>query len=161
MLFNVRVKNCLHISSCKAVFIFHYVLSSPSHITFRVFHIRYHSSDPKRSSGAPLLTLSKLYDVPVGFVLPPPPILRLNIAVAEGWLLLDIGWFVLFSKIIRHSTRYFLRLIKMSSKLYLSSRIITYFHFLYFSLVHIEHRLTKHKICFYHWFKNAPKVVYI
>ena len=37
-------------------------------------------------------------DVPVGFE-PPPPILRLNIAyfaVAEGWLLLDIGWFVLF-----------------------------------------------------------------
>ena len=40
-----------------------------------------------------------LYDVPVGFVTPPPPILMLNIAyfaVAEGWLLLDIGWFVLF-----------------------------------------------------------------
>ena len=32
---------------------------------------------PKRPSGAPLHTLSKLYDVPVGFV-PPPPILRLN-----------------------------------------------------------------------------------
>ena len=49
---------------------------------------------PKRPSGAPLHTLSKLYDVPVGFVTPPPPILRLNIAyfaVAEGWLLLDIG----------------------------------------------------------------------
>ena len=50
---------------------------------------------PKRPSGAPLHTLSKLYDVPVGFVHPPPPpILRLNIAyfaVAEGWLLLDIG----------------------------------------------------------------------
>ena len=48
---------------------------------------------PKRPSGAPLHTLSKLYDVPVGFE-PPPPILRLNIAyfaVAEGWLLLDIG----------------------------------------------------------------------
>ena len=48
---------------------------------------------PKRPSGAPLHTLSKLYDVPVGFVTP-PPILRLNIAyftVAEGWLLLDIG----------------------------------------------------------------------
>ena len=48
---------------------------------------------PKRPSGAPLRTLSKLYDVPVGFVTP-PPILRLNIAyfaVAEGWLLLDIG----------------------------------------------------------------------
>ena len=47
----------------------------------------------KRPSGAPLHTLSKLYDVPVGFVTP-PPILRLNItyfAVAEGWLLLDIG----------------------------------------------------------------------
>ena len=47
---------------------------------------------PKRPSGAPLHTLSKLYDVPVGFVL--PPILRLSIAyfaVAEGWLLLDIG----------------------------------------------------------------------
>ena len=46
-----------------------------------------------RPSGAPLHTLSKLYDVPVGFVTP-PPILRLNIAyfaVAEGWLLLDIG----------------------------------------------------------------------
>ena len=53
---------------------------------------------PKQPSGAPLHTLSKLYDVPVGFVTP-PPILRLNIAyfaVAEGWLLLDIGWFVLF-----------------------------------------------------------------
>ena len=40
----------------------------------------------------------KLYDVPVGFVTP-PPILRLYIAlfaVAEGWLLLDIGWFVSF-----------------------------------------------------------------
>ena len=52
---------------------------------------------PKRPSGAPLHSLSKLYDVPVGFVT--PPILRLNIAyfaVAEGWLLLDIGWFVLF-----------------------------------------------------------------
>ena len=50
---------------------------------------------PKRPSGAPYHTLSKLYDVPVGFE-PPPPILRLNIAylaVAEGWLLLDIGLF--------------------------------------------------------------------
>ena len=28
---------------------------------------------PKRPSGAPLHTLSKLFDVPVGFVLPPPP----------------------------------------------------------------------------------------
>ena len=40
----------------------------------------------------------ELYYVPVGFVTP-PPILRLNIAyfaVAEGWLLLDIGWFDLF-----------------------------------------------------------------
>ena len=36
---------------------------------------------------------------------PPPPILRLNIAyfaVAEGWLLLDIGWFVLFLNIFKH-----------------------------------------------------------
>ena len=42
---------------------------------------------PKRPSGAPLHTLSKLYDVPVGFVPPPHPILRLCIAlfaVAEG-----------------------------------------------------------------------------
>ena len=49
---------------------------------------------PKRQSGAPLHTLSKLYDVPVGFEAPPPAILRLNIAyfaVAEGWLLFDIG----------------------------------------------------------------------
>ena len=28
---------------------------------------------PKRPSGAPLHTLSKLYDVPVGFCTPPPP----------------------------------------------------------------------------------------
>ena len=53
-----------------------------------VYHIR--------PSGAPLHTLSKLYDVPVGlfsYLYSPPPILRLNIAyfaVAEGWLLLDI-----------------------------------------------------------------------
>ena len=41
----------------------------------------------------PLHTLSKLYDVPVGFV-NTPSILRQCIAlfaVAEGWLLLDIG----------------------------------------------------------------------
>ena len=47
---------------------------------------------PKLPSGEPLHTLSKVYDVPDGFVT--PPILRLNIAyfaVAEGWLLLDIG----------------------------------------------------------------------
>ena len=37
-----------------------------------------------RSSGAPLHTLSKLYDVPVGFVTPT------LFAVTEGWLLLDI-----------------------------------------------------------------------
>ena len=45
----------------------------------------------KRPYGAPLHTLSKLYDVSVGFV---PPFFRLCIAlfaVAEGWLLLDIG----------------------------------------------------------------------
>ena len=54
---------------------------------------------PKRTSGAPLHTLSKLYDVPVGFYLPPPPLLRqcfAIFAVAEVWLLLDFGWFVLF-----------------------------------------------------------------
>ena len=53
---------------------------------------------PKRPRGAPLNTLSKYYDVPVDFVTT-PPILRLYVAlfaVAEGWLLLDIGWFVLF-----------------------------------------------------------------
>ena len=53
---------------------------------------------PKRPLCAPLHTLSKLYDFPVGFV-NPPPTLRLSIAlfaVAEVWLLLDIGWFVLF-----------------------------------------------------------------
>ena len=36
---------------------------------------------------------------------PPPPILRLCIAlfaVAEGWLLLDIGWFVLFLEARKH-----------------------------------------------------------
>ena len=45
----------------------------------------------KNTFGAPLHTLSKLYDVPVGFVT--PPIFRLCIAlfaVAKGWLLLNI-----------------------------------------------------------------------
>ena len=54
---------------------------------------------PKRPSDAPLHTLSKSYDFPVGLITP-PPILRLCIAlfaVADWWLLLDIGWFVLFS----------------------------------------------------------------
>ena len=40
------------------------------------------------------ILLSKLNDVHVGFVTPPFPLLRLCIplfAVAEGWLLLDIG----------------------------------------------------------------------
>ena len=48
---------------------------------------------PKRPSGAPLSTLSKLYDVPVGFVHPPPlfeTVIAL-FAVADRWLLLDIG----------------------------------------------------------------------
>ena len=47
---------------------------------------------PNRSSDALFHTLSKLYDVPVGFVTPPH--LRqciALIAVAQGWLLLDIG----------------------------------------------------------------------
>ena len=46
----------------------------------------------KRTSGAMLHTLSKLYDVPVDFV--PPFVLRQCIAifvVDEGWLLIDIG----------------------------------------------------------------------
>ena len=53
--------------------------------------------------GAPLHTLSKLYDVPVGLVAPPPPHLRQCIAlyaVVEGWLLLDIELFVLFFYIL-------------------------------------------------------------
>ena len=48
---------------------------------------------PKRPSGAPLHALSKLYDVPDVFVFP-SFLLRQCIAifaVAEGWLLLDIG----------------------------------------------------------------------
>ena len=47
----------------------------------------------KRPSGATLHTLSKLYDVLIGFV-PHSPLLSLCIAVfavAAGWLLLDIG----------------------------------------------------------------------
>ena len=42
-------------------------------------------------------TLSKLYYVPVGWVSPPPLSRQCNaiFAVAEGLLLLDIGWFVL------------------------------------------------------------------
>ena len=57
-----------------------------------------------RTCGSPLHTLSKLYDVPVGFV--NPSILRLCVALfagAEGWLLFDIGWFVLFLLIHTYS----------------------------------------------------------
>ena len=46
---------------------------------------------PKRSSGAPLYTLSKLNYVPVGFVSPSFGQCIALSAVAEGWLLLDIG----------------------------------------------------------------------
>ena len=45
-----------------------------------------------------LIHYQKVYDVPVGLV-PPPFFIRICIAlfaVAEGWLLLDIGLFVLF-----------------------------------------------------------------
>ena len=50
---------------------------------------------PKQPSGAPLHTLSKLYDVPL--VLMPPPVKCIALyAVTEGCLLIDIGWFVLF-----------------------------------------------------------------
>ena len=51
---------------------------------------------PKRPSGVPLHTLSKLCSC---WFCPPPFMLCINsFAVAEGWLLLDIGWFVLFYK---------------------------------------------------------------
>ena len=45
----------------------------------------------KRTLGAPLLTLSKLYDVPVGFVHPLLSQCIAIFAVVEGSLLLDIG----------------------------------------------------------------------
>ena len=57
---------------------------------------------PKRPSGAPLQTLSKFYDVPVGFV--NSPVLGLCIAlfaVAGWWLLLDVGLFLLLLIMIR------------------------------------------------------------
>ena len=57
---------------------------------------------PKRTSGAPLHTLSKLYDVPVGFEPPHPLFWGSVFAVAEGWQLLDIGWFVVFLKIVNN-----------------------------------------------------------
>ena len=46
---------------------------------------------PKRPSSALLHTLSKLYDVPVGFVAPSYFETVYCFTVAEGWLLLDIG----------------------------------------------------------------------
>ena len=50
----------------------------------------------KRPSGAPLHTLSKLYDVPVVFYTSHLRQCIALFAVAEGWLSLDIGRFVLF-----------------------------------------------------------------
>ena len=59
----------------------------------------------KRTSGAPLHTLSKLYDVPVGFVAPLPHFRQwiALFAMAEEWLLLNIRWFVLFLDTARNS----------------------------------------------------------
>ena len=45
---------------------------------------------PKRTSGATLYTLSKLCDVPVGFVSPSFEAVVAIFAVAKGWLLFDI-----------------------------------------------------------------------
>ena len=62
---------------------------------------------PKRPSGARLHALSKFLDVPIGFV--SLPHLRQCIAlfaVAEGWLLLDVGWFVLFLEVGLYHTNY-------------------------------------------------------
>ena len=60
-----------------------------------VFFVKIISNySPKRTSGASLHTLSQLYYVSVGFVHPPPLSFRQCLAlfaVAEGWLLLDIG----------------------------------------------------------------------
>ena len=50
---------------------------------------------PKRTSGAPLHTLSKLYDFPVGFVSPNFETVYCYICGRKWWLLLDIGLFVL------------------------------------------------------------------
>ena len=53
----------------------------------------------KRKKRMWICTLSKWYAVPVGIEPPPPSYLRQCIAlfvVVEGWLLLNIGWFVLF-----------------------------------------------------------------
>ena len=53
---------------------------------------------PKRPSREPRHTLLILYNNPVGYVTP-IPLMRLCIAlfaVAERWLMLDIGCFVLF-----------------------------------------------------------------
>ena len=46
---------------------------------------------PKRPSGVPLHTLSKLYDVPVGFVSPHLRQCFALFAVSKGWMLSDIG----------------------------------------------------------------------
>ena len=55
---------------------------------------------PKRAWGAPFHTLSILYYVPVGFVIPPHfRQCMTSFAVAEGLLLFDITLFVLFLNI--------------------------------------------------------------
>ena len=52
---------------------------------------------PKRASGAPIYTLSKLYDVSFGCVTPSSFVaVYCLLSVAEGWLLVDIRLFVLF-----------------------------------------------------------------
>ena len=73
---------------------------------------------------APHHTLSKLYDMPVGFVTSPPHLRQCLalFAVAEGWLLLNIIWFVLlYVSIIAWQ-------IKASAKVYQWYRNVTKEH---------------------------------
>ena len=73
---------------------------------------------PILPSVAPLHTLSKVYDIPVRCVTPPSRLRQCfaSFPVAEGWLLLDIGRFVLFLTMHCSSLRVFaIRLHQISS----------------------------------------------
>ena len=62
-------------------------------------HATFHHLEDWRMNVQIRLFLSKLYDVPVCFS-PPPPSFE-----AVFWLLLDIGWFVLFMVILTNKSK--------------------------------------------------------
>ena len=92
------IKKCIHLEWRWLFDLCWYILIQTVRFIVLIINIPDEKLFSETAVGAALHTLSKFYDVPVVFVYP-LPILRLRIAlfaIYEGWLLLNIEWFVLF-----------------------------------------------------------------